>query len=197
MRRPRSRPRSRLGRHDAGRRPKELLGCAWLLVFRVLRRRFSRHDRASDRGTSAQHRSVRSGAGTALRKAAHGRSLHLPRSHWGQSNCQGGGRDTDVRPHPSSPGWRCRRATRRPSRLSPTTRALTCRFIAMAGSGCACSPATLSACWRVLEVRVEGGFHVRAPWSACGHAAGGNAVVSTLSRELLTGIRSFGSREST
>src|SRR6266700_2323210 len=45
--------------------------------------------------------------------------------------------------------------------------------------------------WRVLEVRIEDGFHVRAPWSACGHAACDSAVMVTLSRGLLAGIRSF------
>src|SRR5258705_5819591 len=51
--------------------------------------------------------------------------------------------------------------------------------------------------WRVLEVRIEDGFHVRAPWSACGHAACDSAVMFTLRRGLLAGIRSFGLREST
>src|SRR5258706_188239 len=50
---------------------------------------------------------------------------------------------------------------------------------------------------RVLKVRIEDGFHVRAPWSACGHAACDSAVMFTLRRGLLAGIRSFGLREST
>src|SRR6266404_1517967 len=41
--------------------------------------------------------------------------------------------------------------------------------------------------WRVLEVRNEDAFHVRAPWSACGHAACDSAVMSTLARGLVAG----------
>src|SRR6266404_8053532 len=38
--------------------------------------------------------------------------------------------------------------------------------------------------WRVLKVRIEYGFHVRAPWSACSHAACDSAVMSRLDAQM-------------
>ena len=98
-------------------------------------------------------------------------------------------------PSTSRPAHRCIRATRCCSRLwNSYATGRGCRARARhARTSHGCRSARL-ACTQSQD---RGWISCPSPWSACGHVACDSAVMSTLSRGLLAGIRSFGLREST